>query len=350
MHDADERDVVDLVRDVVVRRAADRGLELAGEVREPRVADVVVDDRAHGGGAVDDLVGRDTGDGGPEDDARAVAARLLGAQPDGLEPAPDLRDVLDADPVQLDVLPVGDVRGAAAELDGDVRDGAQLLQAQRAAVAAHPEHEVLVVELVRLQRGGLAAVDAGLALRVEPPPAHTSAQVLGRDAREALAGVDVLDPLPDVERVVLLLEQLVAVQRFLLVERPLALGTSGGRGDPGLRHRAISPGERGRAPAPSRWGERLSGRRPRARGGRGAGSVAPRTAAHAQVRGDDAAAPTREAEPGGDHQTRLSRRRRDWGEGVRIMRCSGRHVGRRVHDPVKGDRSSRDFGPCSGPT
>ena len=214
--------------------------------------------------------------------------------------------VLDADPVQLDVLPVGDVRGAAAELDGDVRDGAQLLQAQRAAVAAHPEHEVLVVQLVRLQRGGLAAVDAGLALRVEPPPAHTSAQVLGRDAREALAGVDVLDPLPDVERVVLLLEQLVAVQRFLLVERPLALSTSSGRGDPGLRHRAVSPGEHGRAPAPTAGGAVLGTQTARP-GGRGAGSVAPRTAAHAQVRGERVHdAPTREAEPGGDHQKRLS--------------------------------------------
>ena len=40
VHDADERDVVDLVRDVVVRGAADRGLELARQVGERGVADV----------------------------------------------------------------------------------------------------------------------------------------------------------------------------------------------------------------------------------------------------------------------------------------------------------------------
>ena len=39
VHDADERDVVDLVHDVLQRRAADRGLELAGQVGELRGAD-----------------------------------------------------------------------------------------------------------------------------------------------------------------------------------------------------------------------------------------------------------------------------------------------------------------------
>ena len=40
---------------------------------------------------------------------RGVAAGLGGGQADGLQPVPDLRHVLDPDPVQLDVLPVGDV-------------------------------------------------------------------------------------------------------------------------------------------------------------------------------------------------------------------------------------------------
>ena len=44
VHDADERHVVDLVRDVLARRARHRGLELARQVGEPRVADVAAHD------------------------------------------------------------------------------------------------------------------------------------------------------------------------------------------------------------------------------------------------------------------------------------------------------------------
>ena len=61
----------------------------------------------------------------------------------------------------------------------EIPDHPQLLAGQGAAVDAHPEHEVLVVQLVRLQRGGLAAVDAGLALGVQPLPTEAAAQVSG---------------------------------------------------------------------------------------------------------------------------------------------------------------------------
>ena len=85
------------------------------------------------------------------------------------------------------------------------------------------EHEVLVVELVRLEHGGAAAVDAGLALGVQAPPAHPPAQVGRVDAGEAAVGVDGLDPGPDVEAVVVLLGALVGVERLAVAERPLAL-------------------------------------------------------------------------------------------------------------------------------
>ena len=120
-------------------------------------------------------------------------------------------------------------------------DHPQLLGGQRAAVDADPEHEVLVVELVRLEGGGLAAVDAGLALGVEAVPAEPAAQVARVDGGEAALGVDVLDPGPDVERVVVLLGLLVGVQRLAVAERPLALALlarrpgagAGGAGTPG---------------------------------------------------------------------------------------------------------------------
>ena len=111
---ADERDVVDLVDGALRRAAGDRGLELARQVGERRVADVLLADGGDLLGAVDDLVGVNAGQRAAEHHARGVAAGLGGGQADRLERLPDGRDVLDPDPVQLDVLPVGDVGGVAA--------------------------------------------------------------------------------------------------------------------------------------------------------------------------------------------------------------------------------------------
>jgi len=85
---------------------------------------------------------------------------------------------------------------------------------------------VLVLELVRLETGGLATVEAGATLGVETQPAEPAAQVVAVDGGEPLAGVDVLDPRSDVEGVVVLLELLVAVQRLAVPEGPLPLTAS----------------------------------------------------------------------------------------------------------------------------
>ena len=134
---------------------------------------------------------------------------------------PDLRDALDLDPVQLDVLPVGDVGGAAGEPAGDVADHVQLLAGELAAVDPDAEHEVTVVQLLGLQDRGLAAVDARLALRVQAEPAEPAAQVGRVDRVESPLGVDVDDPLADVQPVVVLLVFLVLVERLAVSERPL---------------------------------------------------------------------------------------------------------------------------------
>ena len=231
--DADEGDVVDLVDDVQARVAGDRRLELAGEVGQLGVPDVPADDLVDDGGGVDDLVGGDPGERAAEDHARGVAARLGGLQAHGLEAAPDLGDVLDPDPVVLDVLPVADVGGAPGELGGDVGEDAELGQGEGAAVEAGAEHEVLVGELGVVELGGASAVDPGLALGVEPPPAEPPTEVLGRDGGEALLAVDLLDPLPDREAALLLLPLLVGVERGLPVDGPLAVGAAGARGTQG---------------------------------------------------------------------------------------------------------------------
>jgi len=141
--------------------------------------------------------------------------------------------------VVLDVLPVGEVGGAAGELLRDLADHPQLLGGEAAAVDAHPHHEVAVVQLLRLQDRGPAAVDAGAALGVEPVPAHPAAQVGAVDGVEAPVGVDRLNACPHIETVVVPLALLVGVQRREMAHRPLALaavasGLAARRGGRGL--------------------------------------------------------------------------------------------------------------------
>ena len=133
--------------------------------------------------------------------------------------------VLDPDPVVLHVLAVADVGGVAGELGGDLAQRAQRGVGQRPAVAAHPHHEVLGLEDVGVLVAGPGAVVALLALRVQAHPAHPAAQILLVDAVEALLGVDVDDAGAHVQRVVVLLELLVGVERLAIAELPLALAT-----------------------------------------------------------------------------------------------------------------------------
>jgi hypothetical protein len=128
VHGADERDVVGLGGDVVARVAGQRGLELARQVREPRVADVAAEDLVEGGRAVDDLVLGDAGHRASRGTAGRVAAGLEAAQAPRVEAVPDRGDVLDADPVVLDVLAVGDVGGVPGEVDADAAQGAHGLR------------------------------------------------------------------------------------------------------------------------------------------------------------------------------------------------------------------------------
>ncbi len=167
--------------------------------------------------------------GEPRKGRGRVAAGLGAAQPGGVEPVPDLRHVLDPDPVELDVLAVGDVGGVTGEVDADAAEGTHGLARQQAAVGADAEHEVLVVQLLLLEHRGLAAVEAGSALGVEAHPPEPAAQVGRVDRGEAALGVDVEDAGPHVERVVVLLGLLVLVQRLGVAERPLTLGALGAR-------------------------------------------------------------------------------------------------------------------------
>ena len=224
-------------------------LELARQVGERRVAHPARRGRLDLRRGVDHLTSIDARQRAAQNHPGRVAAGLGAGQADRVQGVPDGRHVLDPDPVVLDVLPVGEVGGAPGVAVRDVRHGAQLVVAQLAAVDPHPEHEVPVVELFRLERPGLPAVDAGAALRVQAIPAEPAAQVGRVDGVEALLGVDVDDPLTDVQPVVVLLVFLVLVQRLAISEGPLALAfTALPSQSGGWRHLARPFSVRGCAP------------------------------------------------------------------------------------------------------
>ena len=190
-------------------------LNLRGQVGEVRAVSGDLFGRPQDRAGVDDLGRVDASHRAAKDVAWHVAAGLLAGQADLFEPAPDGRDVFDADPVELDVLPVGDVGQVLAELLGDAADGARLVGGQLTARDANPHHEVRVLDLGVLEGTGLAAADAGLALRVQAPPAEPATQVARVDGVEAQVGVAVQDAIADVQPVVVLLESLGGVKRLV---------------------------------------------------------------------------------------------------------------------------------------
>ena len=161
-------------------------------------------------------------------------------QPDGVEPLPDRRDVLDPDPVVLDVLAVGDVGGVA----GEVRADRCRARARRRRRAAAPSERTRIMKNSSSSSSSssiavLPPSKPGRALGVEAHPAEPAAQVGGVDRGEAALGVDVEDPVADVERVVVLLGLLVLVQRLAVAERPLTLAALGAR-DLGVARAAVA--------------------------------------------------------------------------------------------------------------
>ena len=138
----------------------------------------------------------------------------------------------------LHVFPVGDVGGVPRELGGNLAERAQRRGGQCPAVAAHPHHEVLGLEQIEVLVAGPAAVVTLFTLGVEPHPAHAATQVVLVDAVEAGFGVVIEDSVAHIERVVILLELLVGVQRLAVAKRPLAFAAA--FGGAGGRHSAFS--------------------------------------------------------------------------------------------------------------
>lgn len=201
-------------------------LVFARQVREGQVAYEPFVHRQQSLRRVENLRRIYSREGATEDIARSVPTCFGRREAGLLEQRPDLRHVFDANPVQLDVLTVGDVGDVAAEVLGDGADDICLARSEQAARDSDAKHEV--------------AVDLGT-LGVKTVPAEPVPQVRRPDRREALFRVDVLDTSPDLEAIVLALRDLGRVEGLEISQGPLPFRPEGGRAGRGLRG-AFVPG------------------------------------------------------------------------------------------------------------
>ena len=221
--DADEGDVVDLVLGALLGAAGDRGLELAREVLVLGIADEALMRGQESGRRIEQLPRVDARQRAPDHRTGAVTACLARRETHAFDRVEDPRHVLDADPVELDVLAVGHVRDVPPEALRDPGDRAELFAGQAARREADPHHEELVLELVRLRGRRPAPRDPLAALGVDAPPAEPSPQVVGPDGPETLLRVDVVDAVADLEGSGVPLRPLILVERLPVAERPLPL-------------------------------------------------------------------------------------------------------------------------------
>src|SRR5467141_2515316 len=127
----------------------------------------------------------DSGDGASGNVAGDVAAGSDRAQAALLKGIEHVRQSLDRDPMQLNVLPDGEVCHAPAILLRQPRNRSQLVRVEQAIRDSYSEHETG-------QRLALAALAGDYAcavsLGVDAPPAEIRAQPFRRNRLESLAG------------------------------------------------------------------------------------------------------------------------------------------------------------------
>ena len=119
-------DVVNQRGGTVDRRAGHGDLELARQERELGMQRRPLPDQLAPGPRIDDLVGRDAGERVARGVAHAVAARLDRVHVDGGELGEDFGHVLESRPVELQVLPRGEMPVTSVIPAGDLRQHPQL--------------------------------------------------------------------------------------------------------------------------------------------------------------------------------------------------------------------------------
>ena len=133
-------DVVHLDRGAIVRGRRHGDLELARQEGEFRMQRQVLAQNLGPDARVFDLVRRDAGPLVGRDVAHAIAAGLHAVQARAREVGHGVRQLLELDPVELDVLPRREVAVAAIVAARDMREHAHLVGRQRAVGDGDPQH------------------------------------------------------------------------------------------------------------------------------------------------------------------------------------------------------------------
>ena len=131
---------------------------------------MLVDDFLNGGSGVNDFVGRDARHRGAENHAGHIAAAHEGGQVVRLKLVPNGGDVFDADPVELNVLPVGEVGGGSGIVPGDFAHDAQLIGGDTATVEPNPHHKIFVLQFAGGELACVLATQVLPALGIQPQP------------------------------------------------------------------------------------------------------------------------------------------------------------------------------------
>ena len=149
-----EADIVDADRRPVLGRAGHRDLELARQPAELGVQARPLADQLGGRARVLDLVGGDAGEMVGGDVADAIARGLDAVHLDVGEQIENVGDVLQPRPVELDVLPRGEMAVAAVVAVGDQGELAQLARAQRAIGNGDAQHVGVKLEVEAVHLAG----------------------------------------------------------------------------------------------------------------------------------------------------------------------------------------------------
>jgi hypothetical protein len=142
-----QRQIVDAQSRAVVRRGADRDLELARHEREFGMQRDVLADDLGPDARILDLVGRDAGPLVGRDIADAIAAGLHAVHADAGQIGHGVGQFFKLDPVILDVLPRGEMAVAAVVFARDMGQHAQLRRRQRAVGNGGAQHIGVKLEI-----------------------------------------------------------------------------------------------------------------------------------------------------------------------------------------------------------
>lgn len=192
-----EADVVDFGVGAPFGAGGDGDFEFAREIVELRIAAEFFVEGKGEWGDVGDFVGVNPGERATGDVAGDVAAGTGGAEADGPEALENFRKIFDGDPVELNVLPDGDVGESIAKIFGNVGDGAGLFAGEQAIGDANTDHEVGD----RLPFPALATGDAvAVALGVNAPGTEIGAEPFGRNRVKTFRGegTDFVEMLPGI--------------------------------------------------------------------------------------------------------------------------------------------------------